>query len=221
MYTYIKIPASNSLSGIMDMFNVSSYWRTIKNKIADLQELGYQISLYQQKLGVAHTRLMNQGRVDLAKQLQGEIDKAEDDLKKWWKVKGYIDTYLPQWVQIDQSIKVAPTSGVGAIPIVLAGMALTALAYVVNTGMALLQDYQFKKHLTSAVIEGKVTSGQAADILSVPSTEGAVEKIIGKVGAGVGFGLPIALLIGGGLYLAMSTGMLRGLFGGGTAKVGG
>lgn len=205
MYTFRMIPASQGLSGVMDMFNAKSYWNVLKGKIADIKGLGIQISTYQQRLGVAQSRLNARGLTSAADALNDEIRKVQDDLDKWWKVKGYIDTYLPQWTGLDENISVAPTSGVGVIPIVLAGMALVALAYCVNTGMALLQDYQFKKNLTDAVIEQKMTSGQAAEILSVPKDEGIIEKVVGKVGVGLGFGIPTALIVGVGGYLLYTT----------------
>lgn len=216
MYTFRQMPASASgLSGVMDMFNVKSYWATLKGKIAELQNLGFVISTHQQKLGVARYNLLQKGRQDLADQLDDEIKKVQDDLDKWWKVKGYIDTYLPSWMGLDADAKVGPTSGVGIVPVVLAGMALVALAYCVNTGMALLQDYAFKSQLTTAVIEQKMTSGQAAEILSVPKQESVIEKVVDTVGVGAGFGIPVALAVGAGVYVLFATGMLRGLFGGG------
>ena len=212
MYTFQRVPASQGLEGIMDMFNAKSYWNVLKGKIAEIQGLGLVITQHLQKLGIAYSALVKRGRQDLADQLSDEVNKANDDLRKWWKVKGYIDKYLPQWMMIDKNTKVGPT-GVGVIPVVLAGMALVALAYCVNTGMALLQDYQFKKILTSAVIEQKMTSGQAAEILSVPKSEGILEKVVGTVGVGMSIGIPTALVVGGGLYLLFTTGMLKGILG--------
>jgi hypothetical protein len=213
MYTYRAMVASrpSNVSGL-DMFNFSSYWNTIKNKINELQQLGYTISLHQQKLGVAYSSLKARGRDDVAEQLQDEIAKTQDDLNKWWKVKGYIDTYLPEWAKADQPGAVV-TNNLSVLPVVMGAAAIAALAYVVNTGMALLQDYAFKSKLTAAVIEQKMTSGQAAEILSVPREKGVIEEVVSKVGTGLGFGLPVLLLVGGGLYLVITTGMLKGLFG--------
>lgn len=244
MYSYERMPASH-VAGL-DMFNFSGYWNTIKNKISEIQLLGNTISQHQQKLGIAKYNLEQRGRKDLAAQLDDEIKKTQDDLDKWWKVKGYIDKYLPEWVKASKEPStptvntmspttggayVAPStaqefkgwvsswfggsdvSGMGALPILLGAAAIAALAYSVNVGMALLQDYQFKKHLTSQIIEGKMTSGQAVDILSVPKEKGVLEETIGKVGVGLGFGIPVLLLIGGGLYLAVTTGMLKNMFG--------
>jgi hypothetical protein len=95
--------------------------------------------------------------------------------------------------------------------------AIAALAYTVNVGMALLQDYALKRSLTTDVIEKKLTSGQAAEILSVPRESSVVAQTIQKtveaVGSGIGFGIPTALLVGGGLYLLYSSGALKGLQG--------
>lgn len=225
MYSFGKMPGGdtslNGVSGILDWFGmpswVRSYWDTIKTKINELQQLGYQISLHQQKLGAAKYNLEAKGRKDLADLLADEIVKVQDDLDKWWKVKGYIDTYLPEWMKLDTNAAImqpgSGVSGLGAAPFILAGMALTALAYCVNTGMALLQDYSFKKHLTAQIIEGKMTSGQAAEILSVPRPSSAIEETVQKtveaVGSGIGFGIPTALLVGGGLYLLYTTGILN------------
>jgi hypothetical protein len=207
MYTFQRI--AGSLDGIFDF---TGYWNALKNKIKELQGLGFHISTYQQRLGVAHTRLTAKGRPDLAAVLDDEIRKAQNDLDKWWKVKGYIDRYLPEWMMIDKGASASP-SGLGVVPLALSGMAIAGLTYVVTTGLALLQDYSFKKGLTEAVIEGKVTSGQAAEILSVPKEKGVFERVTENVGTTVGIGLPVILLIGGGVYFAMTTGMLKGVLG--------
>lgn len=224
MISYQRLPGranQESLDGISDWFGmptwVRSYWATVKNKIKELQGLGYEISLHQQKLGVAKSILVarndrNQNALD------DEIKKVQDDLDKWWKVKGYIDNYLPQWMQLDNNATIVQPTGVGVVPFVLAGAALIALSYTVTTGMALLQDYALKRSLTADVIAQKITSGQAADILSVPRSEGILEKVVSQAGMGIGIGLPTALLIGGGLYLLFTTGMLKGLLGIGSTQ---
>lgn len=214
MISYKRLPGS-SLAGL-DMFNFSSYWNTLKNKIADIQQLGFVISTYQQKLGVAKSILV--ARNDRNKYaLDDEISKVQDDLDKWWKVKGYIDKYLPEWVKADQPGTTIVNS-LSILPIVMGATAIAALAYCVNVGMALLQDYALKRSLTADVIAQKITSGQAADILSVPREKGVFEEAIKSVGAGLGFGIPTALLIGGGLYLAFVSGMFKGLLGGGSPQ---
>lgn len=222
MYSFKSLPGSEQhcmhsggVSGLFDWFGMPSwvkgYWLSLKNKIQALKDLGYEISLHQQKLGVAKYNLEQRGRKDLANELEFEIKKVQDDLDKWWKVKGYIDTYLPEWMKLDQNL--APASGVGFVPVVLAGMSLVALSYCVTTGLALLQDYSFKKTLTAAIIEGKMTSGQAAEVLSVPKPESALDKVVSTVGITAAVGLPTLLLVGGGLYLAVTTGMLKGVLG--------
>ena len=221
MISYQRLPGrarQETLDGISDWFGmptwVKQYWAVLKGKINELQNLGQVISAHQQKLGIAYTNLVNQGRQDLADQLKDEANKVNDDLQKWWKVKGYIDTYLPQWAKLETNEVISvPGSGVGVVPFILAGMALTALAYCVNTGLALLQDYAFKSKLTSAIIEGKMTSGQAAEVLSVPRNERILEKVVSNVGVGVGIGVPTALLVAGGAYLLWTTGVLKGILG--------
>lgn len=202
-YMYVREQLPASLSGVVDMFNVKRYWEAIKGKIKELQELGFHISTYQQRLGVAYTNLMSRGKTKEAELLKEENRKVQNDLDKWWKVKGYLDKYLPEWMKIDSASSVGP-SGVGAIPLVLAGASVAALAYVVHTGMALLQDYSFKKHLTSQVIEGKMTSGQAAEILSVAQVDtGGIVSAIKNVGTGLGVGIPVAL-VGIGIFMYMN-----------------
>lgn len=206
-----------ALNGISDWFGmptwVKQYWQSIKHRIKEIVDTGYKISLYQQKIAVAHHNLVQKGDMAGANALKDELAKIDDDLKKWWKVKGYIDTYLSQWMQLDQNVAIQPSSGVSAVPFVLAGMALTALAYVVNVGMALVQDYAYKSQLTQAVIDRKIAAGEMRDILSIPKEEGVFEKAIGKVGTGLGVGVPAALLIAGGAYLLWTTGVLRGITG--------
>ena len=214
MITGKRLPGAlnnQALNGITDWFGmptwVRSYWAVVKGKIKELQGLGYQISLHQQKLGVAKSILV--ARNDPHKNaLDDEIRKTQDDLDKWWKVKGYMDTYLPQWMKLDENVAASSVGGVGAVPVVLAGMALVALSYTVTTGMALLQDYAFKSKLTSDVIAQKITSGQMVDIVTATKQDSIAEAVINKVGLGVGMGLPTALLIGGGLYLLYTTGVV-------------
>lgn len=217
MYSYSKLPASlnqrASLDGVLDIFGMRSYWNALKGKITDLQNLGARISQHWQKISLAQQKLLARGDTAKANIMGDELLKIADDMQKWSKVKSYIDTYLPQWMQLDEGVSTAPTSGVGAVPFVLAGMALVALAYCVNTGLALLQDYAFKSQLTQAVIDQKISSGQMKDILSVPREEGALEKIVSSVGVGAAIGIPTVLIVGGGLYLAMQMGLLKGVLG--------
>ena len=74
-----------------------------------------------------------------------------------------------------------------------------------------MQDYAFKSQLTQAVIDQKISTGQMTDILSVPRDEGILAKVVENVGLGVGIGIPTVLLVGGGLYIAFQTGMLKGV----------
>jgi hypothetical protein len=234
MISYQRLPgraSQQALNGISDWFGmptwVKDYWATIKNRIAELQGLGFVISTHQQKIAVAQQNLLKRGEVQWARALDDELAKIQDDLDKWWKVKGYIDTYLPQWMKLDTNevITQPGSAALGIVPFILAGMALVALAYVVNTGMALLQDYAFKSQLTTAVIEQKLTSGQAAEILSIPKDEGVVAKVIGQVGVGLGFGIPTALIVAGGAYLLLTTGVLNkvidSIFGGSSTPASG
>jgi hypothetical protein len=228
MYTYRKLSGSSSLQGtdgIVDDVKtfvqgstagwfgmpswVKSYWAVVKSKVNDIIATGPKITAYWQKISYAQQKLVARGDQFHADALGDELKKIADDMQKWSKTKQYIDTYMPQWAMLDQNITVQPGSGVGVVPFVLAGMALTALAYVVNTGMALVQDYAYKSQLTQAVIDQKITTGQMTDILSVPKNEGVFETIAGKVGTGLGFGIPTALLIGGGAYLLFATGGLN------------
>ena len=76
-----------------------------------------------------------------------------------------------------------------------------------------MQDYQFKMQLTQDVIDKKISTGQMTDILSVPKKEDILEKTLDKVGLGIGVGIPTALLVGGGLYLLFTTGILNKVIG--------
>lgn len=92
--------------------------------------------------------------------------------------------------------------GLGALPIVLSAAALAALAYCVTTGMALYQDYVTKKDLTQAVIEGKMSSGQAADIIVAARPSEGSGGVLSQIGIGVGTNIGTMLLIGGAAYVA-------------------
>jgi hypothetical protein len=89
----------------------------------------------------------------------------------------------------------------GALPLVATVVGLPALAYVVTTGMALYQDYVHKKDLTTVVIEGKLTSGQAKDILTGGRP---AESVFEKLGIGVGSNVLTLALVGGIGYLAFT-----------------
>jgi len=229
MYTYKRMPASqNQMEGIFDWMVdwvkmpsfVRSYWDAIKGKIQELRSLGFKINSYKTKIVTARQKLVQSGDSTGAAALDDEIKKIDDDMEKWRKVVGYIDTYLPEWTKLSGGTTTGPSavSGLGAVPFVLAGTAIVALAYCVNVGMALLQDYAFKSQLTQAVIDQKLTSGQMRDILSVPRDTSVLEKVVSTVGVTAAIGLPTLLLIGGGIYLAMYSGMLKGLIGGGQSS---
>lgn len=225
MYSYSKLPASlnqqESLSGILDIFGMRSYWNALKTKLTALRELGATITQHWAKISYAQRNLLARGETAKANMMGDELKKIADDLQKWAKVKQYIDTYLPEWMQLDEGIKVAPTSGVSGAPLVLGAFALTALAYCVNTGLALLQDYQYKMQLTQAVIDQKLSTGQVTDLLSVPRSEGLLEKAVSTVGLGAAIGIPTVLIVGGGLYVLMATGMLKGVMGSVSGMLGG
>jgi hypothetical protein len=242
MYAAERMPGT--LSGI-ENFNITMYWNAIKDRIEDLRNLPTWCTNHAMKLGITVTNLRAKGRTDLVALLDTEIAKVNDDITRAWKVKGYVDTYAPQWLMaagaaaqgpVISSVTnipnapVRPTTpvpsytppsaieevtgwfgslfsgggvsgiperqGLGVLPIVLSAAALAALAYCVTTGMALYQDYVTKKDLTQAVIEGKMSSGQAADIIvaSRPPEGGGVFHQIG-VGVGTNIGT-IAILAG-------------------------
>ena len=213
MYSYRRLPASSSgLSGL-DIFGMQSYWNALKTKITDLQNLGPKINAYWARISYAQQKLVARGDTAGANVLGDELLKIADDIQKWSTVKQYIDTYLPEWMKLDEGATPQPGSGVGQVPFILAGMALVALAYCVNTGLALLQDYMYKSQLTQDVIDNKITTGQMKDILSIPREEGILEKVVSNVGVGAAIGIPTVLLVGGGLYLAMQMGLLKGILG--------
>jgi hypothetical protein len=216
MISYQRLPgraSQESLNGISDWFGMPSfvrqYWEVVKANIKNIKDTGPKITAYWSRISNAQQKLVARGDTQRAALLDDEMKKIADDMQKWSKVNGYIDTYLPQWAGLDQNVTVQPGSGVGAVPFIIAGMALTALAYVVNVGMALVQDYAFKSQLTQAVIDQKISSGQMTEILSVPKSEGIFEKVVSTVGVGAAFGIPTALMIGAGAYLLIGTSTLN------------
>ena len=233
MYAAERMPGT--LAGI-ESLNVSMYWNAIKDRIADLQQLPTWTTNHAMKLGIVVSNLRAKGRHDLVALLDTEIQKVNDDIARAWKVKGYIDTYLPQWITASQAAAAGPVitsvttpqattpnkvtlppnyqapsaidevtgwigswfggggvsgdRGLGVLPIILSAAALAALAYCVTTGMALYQDYVTKKDLTQAVIEGKLSSGQAADIIvAARPPESLASKMGVQFAQGAGGGL--------------------------------
>lgn len=97
MYATRKMPGS--LQGI-ESLNFATYWNAIKNKIFDLQQLPTMAVNHAMKLGIVVSKLQAMGRQDLVETMQLEIRKVNDDITKAWKVKGYLDKWLPHWVQV-------------------------------------------------------------------------------------------------------------------------
>lgn len=189
MLSYSRLPAS--LSGI-DTMQFFQYWNVIKNRIEEFRRLPNTVTDYLIKLGTTVTKLQAKGRQDMADLLKDDIRKTNDDLTKAWKVKNTIDKYLPEWVKVAESgggVK----SNLSALPIVLGIAAIAGLTFVVTTGMALVQDYSFKKSVTTAVIEKQLTPEAGGTILQVTRPS---EGVLDKLGLGVGIGLPVLLLVG-------------------------
>jgi len=252
MYTYRPMPGN--LQGI-DSMNFASYWQAIKDRIEDLRQLPVWATNHAMKLGITVSRLQAQGKTTEIAALKHEIDKVNDDIRKAWKVKGYIDSYLPEWMAVaenksssgapivpsysqptivqstefegpqlpgatsrvayvEPSLPVQVTSwlknlvglqghqdrGLGFIPLIIISAAgIAALAYTVTVGMSLYQDYKFKKDLTQEMIDGKVSSGQIAQILTASRPD---EGIISKIASQAGGNLATIAVLGGIGYLA-------------------
>ena len=221
MISYQQLPGranQQALNGVSDWFGmpsfVKSYWEVVKANIKNIKDTGPKITQYWSRISNAQQKLVARGDTARAALLDDEMKKIADDMQKWSKVNGYIDTYLPQWAGLDQNMALVTSpssavSGMGFVPLVLGAVSIGALAYVVNVGMALVQDYQFKSQLTQAVIDHKITSGQMTEILSVPKSEGIFEKVVSTVGIGAAFGIPTALMIGVGAYLLIGTSTLN------------
>jgi hypothetical protein len=233
MISYHRLPGrlnQQALNGVSDWFGMPSfvkdYWNVVKQNIQNIKDTGPKITAYWARISYAQQKLIARGDTVGANALADEMSKIADDMQKWSKVKQAIDDYLPSWAQLDDpgSTAVTPSSGVsglGFVPLILSAVAIAALAYVVNTGMALYQDYQFKSQLTQAVIDQKISSGQMKDILSVPREEGLLERTVDIVGVTGAVGIPTVLLIGGGLYILFTTGMLNKILGSVGSMIGG
>lgn len=215
MYTYGRMPAT--VDGI-ETLNFNAYWQAIKDRINDLRQLPVWATNHAMKLGITVSNLEKKGDRRAIDAMKLEIQKVNDDIAKAWKVRQYIDQYLPQWMAVANQASgsgapIVPTTkapttpqvyqeptvtgwvkswftgvngdhGLGIAPLIaISAAGIAALAYVVTVGMSLWQDYRFKKDLTQAVIEGKVTTGQMGDILtSARPPETLVEKIASQAG---------------------------------------
>lgn len=228
MYTYRQLPST--IDGI-ESLNFSAYWKSIKDKIEDLRNLPTWATNHAMKLGVTYSNLKKAGNYAAANAMDTEIKKVNDDIAKAWKVKQYIDRYLPEWMSVANNaanngapivpsqkpatttVPVATTStptvytqpsltqditgwvgswfgsgsgvnGLGIAPLIpLSVAAIGGLTYTVTVGMSLWQDYKFKKDLTQQMIEGKVTSGQIAQVLTAARPpESLLEKVASQAG---------------------------------------
>ena len=227
MYTYRQLPAT--IDGI-ESLNFAAYWAAIKERIEELRQLPTWATNHAMKLGITVTNLRNKGLHAQADAMALEGRKVNDDIAKAWKVKGYIDRYLPEWMSVSQKaagsgapivpsqtpgVYVAPTTtqevtgwlksivglnGLGIAPLIpLSIAAMAGLTYTVTVGMSLWQDYRFKKDLTQSVIEGKVSAGQMAEIVTAARPP---ETLLEKVTTQAGGNLATIAVLGGIGYLA-------------------
>lgn len=227
MYTYRQLPAT--VDGI-ETLNFSAYWQSIKDKIEDLRNMPTWVTNHAMKLGVAYSNFKKTGNHAAADAMNLEIKKVNDDIAKAWKVKGFIDRYLPEWMSVSSQaanngapivpsqkpgVYVQPTTtqevtgwlksvvglnGLGIAPLIpLSIAAIGGLTYTVTVGMSLWQDYKFKKDLTQEMLEGKVTSGQIAQILT---SSRPPESLLEKVASQAGGNLATIAVLGGIGYLA-------------------
>ena len=236
MYTYRQLPAT--IDGI-ESLNFSAYWKSIKDKIEDLRNLPTWATNHAMKLGVTYSNLKAQGNHAAAEAMNLEIKKVNDDIAKAWKVKQYIEKYLPEWMSVaNQSANngapivpqqappqvvasqtpgtytpltttqevtgwlksVVGLNGLGIAPLIpLSIAAIGGLTYTVTVGMSLWQDYKFKKDLTQEMLQGKVTSGQIAQILTASRPP---ESLLEKVTTQAGGNIATIAILGGIGYLA-------------------
>jgi len=239
MYTYRQLPAT--IDGI-ESLNFAAYWKSIKDKIEDLRNLPTWVTNHAMKLGVTYSNLKKEGNYAAANAMDLEIKKVNDDIVKAWKVKGFIDKYLPEWMAVaNQSANngapivasqtssaqpqvvasqtpgvyvpltttqevtgwlksVVGLNGLGIAPLIpLSIAAIGGLTYTVTVGMSLWQDYKFKKDLTQQMIEGKVTSGQIAQVLTAARPP---ETLLEKVASQAGGNIATIAVLGGLGYLA-------------------
>jgi len=220
MISYKRLPGRASPQGLNGFdFGYgwswfSQYWNVVKRNIKELYDTGPKITQYWSRISNAQQILVARGDQVHASQLDDEMKKIADDLQKWSKVKEYMDIWLPTFAKAEAENVQPAGQQLGAVLLAVLGVAgMYALAYIVNNGMALKQEYAFKAQLTADVIAGKLTTGQMTDILSVPKKEDILEKTLDKVGLGIGVGIPTALLVGGGLYLLFTTGILNKVIG--------
>jgi len=115
MYTEQRLPAS--LNGI-ESLDFARYWNAVKGKLNDLKNLPTWTTNHAMKLGMVVSQLEKEGNYEAIKGMDLEIRKVNDDIAKAWKVKGYIDKYLPDWMAAANAASggapvVATTSGAG------------------------------------------------------------------------------------------------------------
>lgn len=204
-----RLPGSSSLSGL-GLPDIQAQWNILKANIANFSQVGQRIIDHKNKLENVKKILV--ARNDPHKDaMDDDLAKTSTDLDTYWTIKGYLDDYTPQWMQLDDPnvVAVAPTSGVSIVPLILGAAAIAALAYCTSEGMRLYQEYQFKSQLTQDIIEKKITSGQAAEVLSTVTQPGVFTDIAKSIGGGLGFGIPTGLIVAGGAYLAYQTGLLN------------
>jgi hypothetical protein len=175
-----------------------SNWNAVKSKIYQLRMLPNTVTNRLMQLGITVTNLRKNPKIpksradQLIKILQFDIDKAHDDLKKAWDIKTKIDKYLPEWTKAAaHKGSIETVGGLGLIlTLGISVAAISALAYVVTTGMAMYMEYSTTGPPTTPQVPGDPTSPGG-------DCTGFFGKLLCTLGASLGEKLAYPVLIGG------------------------
>lgn len=191
----------NGLSGD-DSSVFTSYWNSVKSSISKIYALGSQILTGQNRLADMRTRAIAANATGLVAEIDQQRTVWDTMQTRWETTRQYIDKYLPSWKQAEFDVASAAASyhvpisttyvppsvnGLGAIPIVLGGLALAALAYVATSGLSLIKDYAFQSTVLTSLEKKLITVEQAKSLVTtkVPT---AITEFSGSLGKYVGIG---------------------------------
>lgn len=191
-------PFSSSSESI-SLPDFSSYWRKIQTYLDTLYTHDKKILDIRQKAMDKYRNTVKTNPTQAAV-YKAIWDKTFDQMATWSKVKSYIDTYLPSWLNASKTTSTS-AAGLGVIPLLVLGAAsIAALAYVATYGIQMLKEYEIQSKVLTDVENKIISPAQAATILEKTTpTSSTFGSAIGS-----SMGKPIGIIIGLGVLGAVA-----------------
>lgn len=153
--------------GGTETLNFHRNYKVIQYKYISLRALPRWVTQYIIKLGRVLEQFEQEKRFDLIDEVKREVSKANDDLKKAWKVKQAIDKWGGVWAVASTYDPTALTVLSGLPKKEVPAAAFAALNWVVNHGMAVQQEYDTKRNVSEAAIKKAIEEDKDIEVPTV------------------------------------------------------